>query len=832
MKRTLYIHTREAQKATLAFVGCKGSPSGEAELSPARPLAVTVEGGGLAEVRFQKGGFTFKTDDARPSFPIFSASLGVAVTAEEGKSYAAVKAEIEKKCLKTRVNRIEEGAEPTLREAMKYSRASCPTFLTVPHNARLFEVGFRGYPIEERQHMELYDYIIPRINWDRLTFGEADRVVYRYLLGRGMGVTTRLSRSLEKGCLPVLTARLDDGGILYTATYFADVLTGSPADNAGTDYLEADFHSAAHVLSEEQRAAVEAMRPPKEEELPLLRMRITLKNRKQVPAYAFVRLPAVNTPVMAAADKLPQRYDKNTGFGYFGNKVYMTAFAGDKPADDMEFAHLLAPGESEDIDVVLFFEPVSEQTAQKAKVPFIAQKRQVERVWWDEFGTAAQWSLPDKNIDSALKTGFLQTKAACFGKRGDDVVAPCVGVYSPIATESVAIVLCLAEAGFTDLAERCVNYFFAKQRKDGFIQNMVGYMAETGGALYLAGRVFAITGDRAWMTRLLPGIKAAVGYIEGWINRNSDERRGGRGMIDGQVADPVDPYRSWSLNALAYAGLNQAAQVLAALGENAESARNLTKTLKSSIQCAYEEARIRAPLVPLDSGEWVPLVAPWADERAGCCLHLDGGTTVTHACSVGKDSMLSGTVLACLGLADERLAAELADVQCDLFTEELAAISQPYYGVHTLVNLALGRRKAFLKSYFTEFAAMSDKETHSFWEHTFLATPHKTSEQGAFMLRTLKMLFAEEGDRLIMFAGIPAAWTEAGKRTRLVGVKVAAGEFSVEVEGGKDEVKATFTCRWKGNAPEVVWRIPGTETTTVTPQNGTHVYTWKRLKNS
>lgn len=40
-------------------------------------------------------------------------------------------------------------------------------------------------------------------------------------------------------------------------------------------------------------------------------------------------------------------------------------------------------------------------------------------------------------------------------------------------------------------------------------------------------------------------------------------------MIDGQVADPEDPFRSYSLNALAWAGLVSAGRLLGECGDRA-----------------------------------------------------------------------------------------------------------------------------------------------------------------------------------------------------------------------------------------------------------------------
>lgn len=801
-------------------------------------LSLRIAGGTGAfqsyiEVRFQEGGgFTFKPEDALPGAPVFSSRLGIAVTdGDDRRDYAAVAAAQKARGLLTRVERAEREPEPSLEGALALDARTCPTFLALPGNARLFEVGFRGYPIEEKQHMELYDYVIPRFNWDRLSFGAADRVVYRYLMGRGMGCKTRLKRSLSGGFLPVLEAELEDGGIRYRAAYFADALFVRPAENPGTHYLEADYHSAAHALTEEQMCVLKEIPPAAEADKPVLRMRVEMQNRSPVSKYAFLRLPHVNTPVMAEADRLPQRYDGERGFGWFEDKIYMTAASGGAPVENLENAWLLAPGETRAVNIVLFFEPVSASLAGRSFADFGERRRIAEEDWKGILGSVKYWELPERAVDEAVKAGALQLLSSCFGERGGSVVAPCLGVYSPIATEGVGLVAMLSSFGYAETAKKCVSYFFAKQRLDGFIQNMVNYMAETGGALYLAGRIFADTRDAAWLESLRPGIRAAVGCLQAWIARNGEERAGGKGMIDGQVADPEDPFRSYSLNALAWAGLVSAGRLLGECGDPArETAERLAAGLRESIADAYEESKIRGVLVPLENGEWAPLTAPWAEGRTGCCLHLDGEIAVTHAAAVSKDSLLGSAILGVFGLlpaAGEDIR-ELVSVQADLFEEQLSEFSQPYYNVVPYLNLFRGERNAFLREYYASFAALADRETKSFWEHYFLATPHKTSEQGAFLLRTRMMLYYEREGELVFLAGIPRAWLGEGKRIHLRDAVCAFGSFTLTVTAEADRIAADLTCRWREGEVFCRWRLPGQEERTAAYRSGSHRLEWRR----
>ena len=119
--------------------------------------------------------------------------------------------------------------------------------------------------------------------------------------------------------------------------------------------------------------------PAAEADKPVLRMRVEMQNRSPVSKYAFLRLPHVNTPVMAEADRLPQRYDGERGFGWFEDKIYMTAASGGAPVENLENAWLLAPGETRAVNIVLFFEPVSASLAGRSFADFAGSRRKTGR---------------------------------------------------------------------------------------------------------------------------------------------------------------------------------------------------------------------------------------------------------------------------------------------------------------------------------------------------------------------------------------------------------------------------------------------------------------------
>ena len=733
--------------------------------------------------------FSFLPCGVSAKSPIFYPARGVAVT-EEGdeRTYEEIAAAIGNRHLKTETERIEGERETSFSSVGKLPWHRCPTFLSVFGNVNLWEAGFRGFPIEEKQHFDLYDYFVPRKNWDRLDFGEdAKRVVYRYSMGRGMGAYDPLSRRNYKGIYPCLTAKIKDGGIEYRLTAFCDGKNGAERDE-GTDYRNAVYHSAANALDEREIADAKA----REGEDTILRVRIEAVNTGNVSAEAYLRLPQIDTPVMAEADAVNERIEN--GFGFYGDKVYMRASVNGEKASGAEIAFLLPPKEKARVNVILFHSPADRESAEAFNEnDFDFALKKAETFWRKNLGDVYFWKLPEKRIEEALKTGCFHLMESCFGKRESETFAPCVGVYPPIGSESSPVVRFLTDCGKTELAGKCMNFFFDREKENGFIQNICGYMLENGATLYNEGVYFASSGKKEQLARNFGKIEKATEYVLSWIERNKNEKTCGYGMIDGQVADPEDTYRSYALNAFAYAGLKSAAFLYSACGKNGGAIDARAEELKENIRSAFRESMKKAPLIPLKNGTWVPAVAPWAEGRGACFLHLDGSDCFSHAGHILKDSLLGLHFLVWFGVfdRDSEEGRMIADTMADVYCHENTAFSQPYYNLVPLIDLFAGRRKAFLREYYTAFATLADRETYSFWEHYFLATPHKTHEQAWFLMRTRHMLYREEKGALYLLSGIPDAWRKNGKEIVLKNAVCLYGKFSLSVRftKGKPDVR-------------------------------------------
>jgi hypothetical protein len=143
-------------------------------------------------------------------------------------------------------------------------------------------------------------------------------------------------------------------------------------------------------------------------------------------------------------------------------------------------------------------------------------------------------------------------------------------------------------------------------------------------------------------------------------------------------------------------------------------------------------------------------------------------------------------------------------------TQRNVAFSQPYYSRHPIVHLRRGEVKPFLKAYYNTLSSLADRETYTFWEHYFGASPHKTHEEGWFLMDTRWMLYLERGDRLDLLPGIPRNYLAHGQRIDLKNVASYFGPLSLQVESQLDrgQIHATIQCTSDSRPRVVELRLP------------------------
>lgn len=790
-------------------------------------------GATIVTVRERNHPFSFWLRDVTRAHPIHLPDLGVVVTeAADTRSFDDIVDAIRRRGVQSNLQRIESGPEETFENAAAHTRAmKCETWLGLSRDMRIFAMHFRSMA-------HRWDWIQPRYHGMDIktsdTPAKPDQspglLKYGFMIGRGMGPTERLTRRLEDGALPILHATLVEGEIHYHTIAFA-TLEKRPlvAKNVrGTHYLVADGHGHGHMFTEEQKREYKRRLPGElnRDEETVLCAQIRAVNTGKAPRYAWYYAPAWQEH----SHGLPKDALDAAGFASFpsGNVFCVNRLNG-RPLRQREIAVLIPPGESATFEFFIPHRPVSRARAAKlAKFDFAEKHSQCAAYWREKLARGARWHLPEPRVDEMTRAGLLHLDVVTYGLEPKGPVAATIGVYNPIGSESSPIIQFFDSMGWHDVAERALQYFLDKQHADGFIQNFGGYMLETGPALWSMGEHWRYTRDAAWVKRIAPKLLKSADFLLRWRERNKrPELRGrGYGMMEGKVADPEDHFRQFMLNGYGYVGLQRVAEMLARVhpreaGRIAREAEAFRRDIRTELVAAFA----RSPVVPLGNGRWVPTCPPWADNARGpLCLYAENQPCYTHGTFMGRDSMIGPLYLIISEVLDARepMGDWLVNYHADLMTDRNAAFSQPYYARHDLAHLQRGEVKAFLKTYYNQFASLADRETYSFWEHYFGASPHKTHEEAWFLMQTRWMLWREDGDTLNLLPGIPRAWLEHGKTIELKDVASYFGPVTLHVESNAHQgvIEAWVECKSNRNPGRINLRLPHPQGAKATKADG------------
>jgi hypothetical protein len=762
-------------------------------------------------VRTRTFGFTFFARDVRADWPIWIPHYGVAVVpGDDKRDYRQVADDIRGRKLQGELDRIAGEPEETYENAAAATRDdACETWLGLSRDMRLFRVGFQprdGY-------LGFIQARYPRM--PRPQEGYPDGVELGLMAGRGAGCSVNIRRHLEDGVLPILHAEQRDDALLYHMTAFV-TLEKSPLTARtlrGTQFLVADEYSGGRMHRDPEKAFVEAHREEEttgREEETVLMVRMEVVNTGTTPHYAY--LTTIH-PRLAWLQKTVT-HDGSSGFGLTkeGRVLSINRLNG-RPMPQQEVAVLLAPGEKVVVESAVPHQFLPRERADAlATFDLSARLAECRAFWQAKLDSAASIRVPEQRVDEMIRAGLLHLDLITYGLEPDGTCGATIGVYSPIGSESSPIIQFYDSIGWHKLAERSLQFFLDKQREDGFIQNFGGYMLETGAALWSMGEHYRYTRDKKWLRRVEPNLVKACEFLLAWRERNKTPA--GMGLIEGKVADPEDHFRQFMLNGYATLGMQRVGEMLADIRPAAAKRWSAEAAAwRKDIRKVVEKVMAESPVMPLGDGSWMPTCPPWAESCGPSMLHVDGSPCNTHGSPVCRDSLIGPLYLVLQEVIapDEWMGECLLKTNHELATLRNAAFSQPYYVRHDYAHLRRGEVAAFIKMYYNQFAALADRETYTFWEHYWGASPHKTHEEAWFLMQTRWMLWMEDGAALRLLPAVPRAWLEQGKEIALDRVASYFGKVSLSVKSRVDEGRIEAAVRFHEPArkPErIMLRLP------------------------
>ena len=769
-------------------------------------------GSTLISVKTTNAPFSFFLRDVNKNTPIYIPDYSVVVLEEtDSRSFSEVQFNILSRKLQTKLQKIESEPEESFASAAKRNlNQTVPTWLGISRDFRIFEV------VENMPNNPLPTNVItPRFSSKPLYLSGIGKpaVSYNYILGRGVGVEINTTRRLEDGILPILHSTQIDDDIEYYSTSFVSLehstLNGQSLN--GTNYLVADKYTNGHVLSQQQEESLklklkEAFNPSEET---VFYFKSEVTNKGTVPRYAWFK-------TIHWAQK-PYIFDQNTGISsYTFDSVFCVSKLNGNPLPNEEVAILLQPGEKAAFEFFLPHAPISHERALTLSAQSFDKKlSECKTFWQTKLKKAAQIHVPEKRIEEMIQAGLLHLDLITFGNEPDGDLAPNVGYYGPIGTESAPITQFYNTMGWNDVAKRTLAYFLDKQHENGSIQNYQSYTGETGAVLWSLGEYFRYTHDKEWIEKIKPIVLKSCDYLLKWRADNKIEKLRGKGygMIAGKVADPEDNFHQFMLNGYAYMGLSRVAEMLADIdSEQSNRLRKEAEAWKEDIRESFFNVMALSPVVPLGDGTWSPTAPPWAEAIGPRALYVKNEKFFSHGTFTVPDVLLGPLYLVfceVLGV-NEQASKMMLNYHSELFYQNNAVLSQPYYSRHNWVQAKLGLVKPFLKTYYNTFSALADRETYSFWEHFIHGSPHKTHEEAWFLMETRWMLYLEDGSTLRLLNTIPRKWLEDGKIIELNDVQSYFGPLTVKVNSSisKGYIEADIQCNSDRKPREVTIRLP------------------------
>ena len=779
----------------------------------------------ISDVKISKGAFStivrvmtennpfsfFLRDALHSDNPVWIEEYGVAVVQYEDKrAYGEIVQDIKSKNALSDFARFEIEPEESFDSAASKNRDQyCPTWLGLGRDIRIFHFGY------QENHGENYGYfgkISPYYHTRRHEALKNGSDIF-FVIGQGSSCRPDIKRHLKDGYMPILEAVQKEQHMHYRVTAFTSLETQPLSKKAvkGSHWLAAYANSNGNMLKEEDREKIKKLLKKemygRKEEV-ILCCRIEAVNTGKAPCYAWFKAPYMENT----------RFIGEKGLTMInGEAIALTRLDG-KPAPQEELAVLVQPGEKAVVEMLVFHSPVTEDRVVKLLDLDFAKHLQAAKAYWcEKLKGAVDISIPETPINEAVKAGLLHCDIVAYGKEPDGIVAPTIGWYSPIGTESSPIIQYFDSAGWHKLAERSIQFFFERQHENGFIQNFAGYESETGPLLWTAGEHFRYTNDVDWLKKVMPNIKKAVNYILQWRERNKKEeyrKKGFYGMVDGKVADPDDYYHSFFLNAGSYIGLKRISEITESVEpEYSTKLKKEVEKYRMDIRNGFYYSQARAPVVPVGDGSWAPLMPPWVEYNGSPAFYADGGKWFTHNAFVSRGSLIGAMWLVISEVIAPEETGSTFMLKSNQFpvTLDNACLSQPYYSRHDFAHIKRGEVKNFLRCYYNQLTGLIDKETYTFWEHYHGASQHKTHEEAWFLMQTRWMLYLEEGKSINIFSAVPRKWFEDGKK---IEVKNAASYFgkisfkSISELADKNTITAWFECYSERKPEKVKIRIP------------------------
>ncbi len=754
--------------------------------------------------------FSFAVDDLVDG-PLFVRDLGALVSLRsDAVSYEEFAAEWEDKHEKTYHERIFDEPEQTLQRAWADMPPKKPFYFPMGLEGRRQRFGvepdgsiFRGGTG--------YIHKVPGRDTERLA-DDADKVTWRF----GLPATPPSRRTPLRGYLPMLVTEWETGGLRYTQTAFAALLS--------------EDQSLLDINAPGARA----------DDLVVAVVRFAVTNLGSTETTATLRLTVESDTRESIA--LGDGGFVANQMGWKRARVGGPEFGAANEDQAVQLSACLAPGKTGEVDLFLPFHDLDEDQKEALCGLDAADLQTAVIDYWERrIDRGARIITPEPMINDFYRAhvAHLLINHERHLEAPVDIARVGSFSYAAFANESVMQLSDMDRRGYHDEAARGYETWVRYQGTvmlsgdfdsvEGCFHGAGGYECASynqnhGWVLWGMAEHYLLTRDDAWLERVAPAIIVGCDWIIRQRRRTMQlDATGNRPIEYGFLpAGELEDIRDWqywlSTNVYTWWGLDHAARALERAGHHdAARLKGEAAAMKDDLVAGFTESMVRSPVVRLRDGSAVPHVPAhlhlrgrafgWLRETLEGAIHLLNGGIFA------PDSHIGTWILH--DYEDNLYLSENYGYSgCSVPDEEVQWFSrggfsqQPNLLCGPVPYLARDEIKHFLRAYFNAFASAFHADTRMLTEHPlprlgdWMGDHFKTSDESQ-STRWLRGMFVDEKrGQLLLCHGVPCSWLDDGNEIAVYNLCTWYGSVSMRILSELSEGRITYDVDLPGATPE------------------------------
>ncbi|MHC4795572.1 MAG: hypothetical protein ACYTF1_02920, partial [Planctomycetota bacterium] len=515
--------------------------------------------------------------------------------------------------------------------------------------------------------------------------------------------------------------------------------------------------------------------------------------------------------------------------------------------DSVRWSLELASGESHELFFVIpsITLDKDEEIEALRKRDFDTDSKRVCAFWRELTAKGAQIETPESWLNDFYKAHARHLQVNCLKDLNTRRRFAHVGTfhYGVFSNESCQMISDLDRRGYHQDAEDCLQTWLDFQgtvmlpsnftSKEGLFygadgQEMGGYNKHHGYVMWGMGEHWWYTRDREWMKRssekLIKSCDWVIGQRKNTMKTNADGTRPIEyGFLPSGGLEDVQDYWYWqATNSATVWGFDNLSAALADYG-HPEATRLVAeaKAYHEDVVAGLTESRIRAPVVRLRDGTYVPKFPSRLYERGRCHGWI-------------RETLEGSMFLPLMGLVDPNSPETkwiMQDYEDNLYISDGYGYSIPVFdrfwfsrgGFSMQANLLdspmpyLFRDdiKHYVRTYLNAFASAFEPDIRMCNEHSLpeLGYPRgdhfKTSDEANSTYWLRLMFVREKGEDLILGQAIPRYWLKAGKSVGIDRATTYFGQMSLRINSrvAKGEIEVVVNPPIRNRPKDIYVRL-------------------------